>query len=408
MEIQKEIFLKALGLSEPWYIKETKLDQEKNEFDVFIDFKKGATFYDEKTKKEYKAFATVEKTWKHLFMWQYVTYIHVRVPKIKDDNESVRMINFPLVRKGSTFTYLCEAFILEMAKQMPIYKIGEMLKANDGKIVRVINYYVEKSQKEASYSEVKKLALDETSRKKGHNYFSILSNLDTGRVLEITEGKKAETVEKLAKSFEKHHGKRENIEEVTIDFSPSFTAGVIKSFPNASIVYDHFHLMQMANNALDKIRRSESKANKTLKKSRYLWLKRPENLSEEKKQRLELLKMENKVLAEAYQMKENLALFYKQETIEKAEIYLKDWCDWVMEGSIFHMQAVAKTIKRHWKGVMNYMKSYSTNGIAESLNSVIQSVKRRGRGYRNTSNFKALIFLKLADFPIISKSVYLT
>ena len=166
--------------------------------------------------------------------------------------------------------------------------------------------------------------------------------------------------------------------------------------------------MQMANNALDKIRRSESKANKTLKKSRYLWLKRPENLSEEKKQRLELLKMENKVLAEAYQMKENLALFYKQETIEKAEIYLKDWCDWVTEGSIFHMQAVAKTIKRHWKGVMNYMKSYSTNGIAESLNSVIQSVKRRGRGYRNTSNFKALIFLKLADFPIISKSVYLT
>lgn len=408
MEIQKEIFLKALGLSEPWYIKEIKLDQEKNEFEVFIDFRKGATFYDLETEKEYKAFATVEKKWKHLFMWQYVTYIHARVPKIKNDNGSVRMIEFPLSRKGSTFTSLCEAFILEMAKQMPIYKIGEMLKENDGKIVRVINYYVEKSQEKANYSKVKKIALDETSRKKGHNYFSVLGNLDTGRVLEITEGKKAETVEELAKSFESHHGKRENIEEVTMDFSPSFTAGVIKSFPNASIIYDRFHLIQMANNALDKIRRSEAKANKILKKSRYLWLKKPKNLSEEKKQRLELLKMENKVLSEAYQMKENLTLFYEKNTIEEAEIYLKDWCDWVKNSTIFHMQSVAKTIKRHRKGIMNYFKSQSTNGIAESLNSVIQSVKRRGRGYRNTSNFKALIFLKLADFPIISKSVYLT
>ena len=147
MEIQKEIFLKALGLSEPWYIKEIKLNTAKNEFDVFLDFRKGAKFYDKETDQDYKAFSTVQKKWKHLFMWQYVTYIHVRVPKIKDENGSVRIIDFPLARKGSTFTLLCEAFILEMAKEMPISKIGKMLKEYDGKIMRVIKYYVEESKK---------------------------------------------------------------------------------------------------------------------------------------------------------------------------------------------------------------------------------------------------------------------
>ena len=234
-----------------------------------------------------------------------------------------------------------------------------------------------------------------------------MTNLDTRRVVSITEGKNAEAVERLAQDLEAHHGKRENIKEASIDFSPAFTAGVMTSFKKASITYDRFHLMQIANKALDKIRRSEAIGNKTLKKSRYLWLKRPENLTEEKKERLELLKMENKVLAEAYQMKENLALFYKQETIEDAEAYLKDWCDWVAESSIYQMHQVANTVKRHWKGIMRFIESRITNGVAEGLNSIIQSIKRRARGYKNVENFKTLIFLKLSDFPIISKSVYL-
>lgn len=408
MEISKDLFLQALGLSDPWYIKEIKLDTETNTFDVRLDFRKGAKFKDEGSGKEYGVFSTEEKKWKHLFMWQYVTYIHVRVPKIKTEDGKVRMINFPLARPGSGFTLLCEAFMLEMTKVMPIQKVGEMLKEHDGRIMRVIEYYVEKSMKEADFSEVKRVAIDETSRKKGHEYISILSNIDSGRVVSIADGKGKEAVENLVKNFEEHKGKREDVTEIGIDFSPAFIAGVQENFPNGAITHDRFHLMQICGRALDEVRRAETKGNAVLKKSKYLWLKNPKNLSEEKLQRLDLLKKENKVLSEAYQMKENLALFFEQNTIEEAEQYLKDWCEWVMSSSIHAMHSVAKTIKIHWNGILRYASSRITSGIAEGLNSVIQSLKRRARGYRNTKNFKIMIFLKLADFKILSKSVFLS
>lgn len=407
MEIGKEMFLKALGLSEPWYIKDIKLDEESNTFDVWIDFRKGSKFKDEETEKEYGVFSSEEKKWKHLFMWQYVTYIHARVPRIKREDGSTKLINFPLARSGSGFTLMCEGLMIEMAKQMPIEKVAEMLKEHDGRVMRVIEHYVEKSQEKADFSEVKRGAIDETSRKKGHQYLSIFSNIDTGKVVSITEGKGKEAVENLAKDLEKHNGKRENIKELSIDFSPAFISGVRESFPQTPITHDRFHLMQICNKALNEVRKAETKGNAVLKKSKHLWLQNSKNLTEKKRQQLELLKKENQVLSQAYQMKENLSLFYEQSNLKEAEDYLRTWCDWVMESSIHAMHSVVKTIKLHWNGILRYASSRITSGIAEGLNSVIQSLKRRARGYRNLKNFKTMIFLKLADFKILYNSVYL-
>jgi transposase len=134
-----------------------------------------------------------------------------------------------------------------------------------------------------------------------------------------------------------------------MDFSPSFTAGVTESFPQAAIIYDRFHFMQFVGKAVNETRMLELKNNTSLKGSKYLWLQNPDTLSEEKRTQLETLKTHNKHLAEAYQMKENIKEFFEKTTRSQAELFLHCWCEWVTHSAIEPMKKVVKTIQTHWQ-----------------------------------------------------------
>lgn len=401
--MEKELFLKALWLSSPWYIKEFKLDIEKERLDIYLDFEIWAKFFNVDWEKVWVE-KTSRKVWKHLFFWQYPTYLHARVPSIKNRNWKVKMLELPWARKWSWFTLLFESMLLELWKHIPINKLWEQLQEDWERLMRVVNYYVTESRKQADYSKITKWWIDETSRKKWHNYLTTFINFETRKVSSIVEWKWAKTVEKIVEDIEGHWGSRNNITEVSIDFSPAFTSWVSKYMPKASIVYDKYHFMQFLNNAVDEVRRLETKSDKLLKWSKYLWLKNPKNLNEKKRLKLDELKAENKTLAEAYQMKENIKEFFEKETIQQAELFLKLWCDWVNESSIEPMKKVVKTIKSHWSGIMNYIEKKINNGVVEGLNSIIQTIKRRARWFRNFENFKNMIYLKIWDFPILSYS----
>jgi len=399
--MEKELFLKALWLSEPWYIKEVKLDVEKERLDIYLDFKKWSKF----TNIDWELVwveQTVEKIWKHLFFWQYPTYLHARVPKLKNKIWKVNMIDIPWAREWSWFTLLFEAMVLELLKHMPVSKLAEHLQENDERLMRIASYYVDKSKEQADYSKITRWWIDETSRKKWHNYLTTFINLDTKKVSSIVEWKDAYTIKDIVDDIEEHWWKAKNITEISVDFSKAFTCWVSEYMPNASIIYDRFHFMQFLWKALDKVRKKEVKSNKLLKWSRYLWLRNPKNLNEKKLLELEELKKENAVLAEAYQMKENIKDFFEKETKEQAELFLKLWCEWVMDSKIEPMKKVVKTIKTHWNWIMNYIEKKINNWIVEWLNSIIQTIKRRARWYRNFDNFKTMIYLKIWDFPILS------
>jgi len=399
--MEKELFFKALWLWRPWYIKEVKLDVGKERLDIYLDFEKWSKFKNNDWDLVWVE-QTVNKTWKHLFFWQYPTYLHARIPKLKDNNWKVKMVKLPWAREWSWFTLLFESLVLSLLKHMPVSKLAEHLQENDERLMRIATYYVNKSKKQADYSKITRWWIDETSRKKWHNYLTTFINFDTKKVSCIVEWKGADTIKAIVEDIEIHWWKRKNINEISVDFSKAFTSWVNKYMPNASIVYDRYHFMQFLSNALDEVRRKEAKSNKLLKWSRYLWLKNPNNLKEENLLKLEELKRNNSILAEAYQMKENIKEFFEKDSKKSAELFLKLWCDWVMNSKIVPMQKVVKTIKTHWTGIMNYIEKKINNWIVEWLNSIIQTIKRRARWYRNFDNFKTMIYLKLWDFSILS------
>ena len=129
------------------------------------------------------------------------------------------------------------------------------------------------------YHAVDKIGIDETSRKRGHNYVTLFVDLDQSRVLFVTEGKGSGTVGRFSNDFHDHGGVTYNVCEVCCDMSPAFIAGVEQCLPNANITFDRFQVMKIIGDAVDKVRREEQHQRKELKRSLYIWLKNPENLT---------------------------------------------------------------------------------------------------------------------------------
>jgi len=396
MDTQK-LFEVALGIDTPWYIKEVIFSEDNKRLDIYIDFNKGAEFSHE-GKDNLKAYDTKNKTWKHLNFFEHDTYLHARVPRVKIEDK-IRLIQTPWEGIYPGFTLLYEAMVVSLAKHMPVHTIGKMTKENDNKIWDILNRYVEKVRENEEFSNVTKIGTDETSRKKGHNYISLFVDLDKKKTIFITEGKDHSTVIKFVEDLEKHGGKAENIKQVSIDMSPAFIKGFEENIPEAEITFDKFHNIKMMNSAVDKVRREEAKTMPILNKSRYVFLKNEKNLKPIEQKKLEeinLSKLNLKSLR-ALHIRESFQEIYKSETKEEFSILLKKWYFWATHSRLQPIIEFANTIKRHWDGVVAWASSRINNGILEGLNSMIQSAKRKARGFRSTKNLIIISYLVTGD-----------
>lgn len=336
---------------------------------------------------------TQKRTWRHLNFFQYRAYIHCDVPRISCQEHGVLQVETPWSRPGSGFTMLFEAFMIELCKAMPVNTFAELIGEHDTRIWRVINHYVTEAREKENFSEVVSVGIDETSSKRGHNYVSVYVNLNESRVIYATEGKDSKTVDSFQDDFVKHGGEPEKVEDICCDMSPAFIKGVEENFSEAAITFDKFHIMKKINEAVDEVRRQEQVQNIYLKKSRYLWLKNPENLTESQKTRLGSLSTMNLKTARAYNIKLSLKQFWEIEDPDTAVLYLKKWYFWATHSRLEPIKEAAYLIKRHWEGIIRFITSRINNGILEGINSLIQATKRKARGYRNTKNLINIIYL---------------
>ena len=182
--------------------------------------------------------------------------------------------------------------------------------------------------------------MDETS-KKGHNYITVVADLSQRKVIFVTDGKDSTTVRRFAADFEAHRGNTERVDLITCDMSLGFRKGIQESFENSRTIIDKFHVIKHANEAVDKVRKMEAKENVLLKNSKYLWLKNDANLTKKQREKKEPL----------------------------------------------------RTIRNHWDEILHYFEHPYTNAILEGVNSIIQNIKRRARGFRNDEYFKTMIYL---------------
>jgi len=396
--MEKELFGIALGIEEPVYIEGIEFDADKGELHIKMDFRRGGKFdCNECLANGLSVHDTVQKTWRHLNFFQYKCYIHLRTPRTKCPKCGERLWLPPWGRKQSGFTVLFEAFVMVLAKEMPISRIGELVDEHDTRIWRIVNSHVKRAYKKKRFTVVKKIGTDETSSRKGHNYVTIFADMDNGEVLFATEGKDAGTIKRFAKELPEHDAKPEQIEEVTIDMSPAFIAGTRDYLTKANVTFDKFHVIQALNKAQDEVRRMEQKKNPLLTRSRYIWLKNPENLNSEQTKLLATLRKENLKTAKVYQMKLTFQDIYRNiYDPVTAEAAIKKWLSWAVRSRLNPIKNFAKLVRNHFAGILRYFTSRLTSGKMESINSRVQEIKRRAKGFRNINNFIFMIYLEAA------------
>ena len=296
----------------------------------------------------------------------------------------VRMINVPWSRPGSGFTLLFEAYTMKLIEsEMPVSSVAKHTSVTAPRVWRVFHHWVSRARKKLVLSEVRRIGIDETSSRKGHNYITNFVDLDTKKLVFCTEGKGEDTIEKFVKELESRGGDRKNIEVVSMDMSPSFISGYFEYLKHANLVFDKFHIVKMLNEAFEKTRKAEQKDKKLLKGHRFTLLHKNSNLSDKKKMELEVLLLTYPTLGEAYKYKEG---FFDVFTFDKADgaiKYLEDWCKAVKQTNLTYMHKFVNTLKAHWAGIItNFTCPGVNNGILEGINQKIQLAKRRARGYK--------------------------
>lgn len=279
---------------------------------------------------------------------------------------------------------------------MPIAKAAKALRCDEKSLTNILNYWVEKAVDERKLDDVKNLAIDETSFKKGHDYVTVIIDAAKRAVIDVEQGKDASTVEKFAEKLTEKGGNCDEIKSVTSDMSAAFLTAAEDKFPNAKHTIDKFHVKQLMLKSLDDVRKKEQKESsekQSLFRGRKLFMIPEKRLTDDQRIALQSLSKQYPKTGRAYRILSALDDFYACKTDEDAERMFSALYSWMRRSRLPEMKNTAATLLKHKERIMNYFDNQLTNAICEGINSMIQSAKRAARGFHTFKGFASKIFL---------------
>lgn len=390
-----KLFETALGITDPWRVVGVDFDAAKKVLTISVDFVAGSRFEVPGVAGAHPAHDTVAKRYRHLNFFQHECYLEVRVPRVRLPEGGIRQVEPDWAGKLAGFTLLFEALILALAREMPFAAVARVVGLSWHRVATICKRYVDLALDQADFSEVKRLAADETSRSRGHEYITLVADADARRVLFVTEGRDAATIGAFAEDLKTHGGDPRAIESISIDMSPAFIKGVSTHLPNATVTFDKFHVIAHASAAVDKMRRIEQRSDPSLKGLRWKLLKDRDTLTPAARADLDALvaQVTTKRTARAWTYKEQLREILNRKQINVVRDMLRQWATNVMRSKVEPMKNVAKMIRKHLEGIVAWTRTRQTNGFLEAINGLFQAAKRRARGYTSFPTIRTMVFL---------------
>jgi transposase len=391
-----KLFEMALGLGSGWKVVKSEMDVGTRQLKIWLDFGAGSQFECPECGEYCGVHDTVEKRWRHLDFWQHQTELIARVPRVDCPEHGVRQAEVPWARPGSGFTLMMEAMILLLCQQMSVSAAAAQLREHDTRLWRVLEHYVNEAHAQRDWSKVVRILVDETSARRGHRYVTVIVDADTKELLFMAEGRGADALKAFARELKAHGGSADQIEIISMDMSPAYRKGAQESFPQARLVFDRFHVMQMVGKALDDVRKSLRKAGADMQNS--LWALRGNvwTRSQEQLMTRQALCKQYPKLGRAMMLRETLQDVLAEEDPEG----LLWWCARAMRSRLEPFKKIAKSIRDHWDGIVAFIETRVTNGLIEAINGLLQLAKRLARGFRSFKNFRTMAYLKASHLRI--------
>jgi len=395
------IFTAALELESPWFIKdiEFKRSGEDKQLHIYVSHKRGVKF--EYESELCSLHDHQERTWRHLNFFQHECHLHAAVPRVKTRSGKVKLIEVPWAKPGSSFTLLFELDVLRLLKGgMNNSSVGKRLGISGKRVFRIVGRHVSYALATQDLSDVREMSADETSSKKGHNYFTILADRVAKKVVGIAIGKDKEAFAHALIDMEVRGADRHEVRTITMDMSRSYISAAAEYVTNAEVVFDRFHIMKKLNEAVDEIRRKEQTKYVELKKTRYLWLRNNSNLTEMQRDRISYLKTAYPEIGTAYRLKELFKSILDDAYYDQRLTPINQWMKEAWSSGLEPIQRFVNTLKDHWYGIKAYFKKIVTNAYAERINLKVQEIKRIAKGFGNLNNYMLMIYFHLGGLDL--------
>ena len=418
------LFTAALGLQAPWSVQKVDLNAAKHRIDFEVASQAKRLSCPSCGACDQAIHDRVRRSWRHLDFFQFEAWLHAPIPRVGCTAcGKTTQVPVPWAREGSGFTLLFEALALTMCQGLPVLQAARMLRVRDKQLWRRIEHYVEQARAQQDMSAVRLVGIDETNLRLGQDYVSVVHDLVAKRLLFATPGRDHSTVERFAVDLEAHGGKRTAIADVCMDMSAAFAKGVTESLPNALISYDRYHVVALANKAMDEVRSAEWATESVLvrealgdldarERRSILWAMRrnPSGWSATQTTAMHWLQRANLKSARAWRLKMGLREVFARARSHNdaatASADLKRWVSWARRSRLAPFKRLATTLKQHFDAVVRGMLDHRSNAFVEAMNGMMQQAKRAARGFRTATNFIAIAYLRLGKLTHLPTSPF--
>lgn len=338
------------------------------------------------------------RTWRHLSLGCHRLVLAYQPRRVSCAGcGGIRVEKVPWAAHSASFTYEFEELTAYFAQITDKTKVTRLMGIAWDTVSAIVGRVVQRNLDPDRLEGLRCIGVDEFSYRKFHRYVTIVVDHDRGRVVWAAKGRSSGT---LGEFFDElgEDGCAE-LECVTIDLAAGFIKAIREHAPQAEIVFDRFHVQRLASDALDEVRRAQQRElrgtddERSLRRTRYALLKNPWNLTPLEDGRLADVRQVNGPLYRAYLLKETLAraLDFKQPW--RAERLLREWLGWASRSRLKPFVRVAKTIRKHFDGILAYVSSRRTNAFVEGINNRLRMIARRAFGFHSHSPLIAMLFL---------------
>jgi transposase len=401
-----ELYQQILGLARPWSVRDVTLDVDGGQVDVFVEHAGETRWSCPECGRQLACYDHAEeRVWRHLDTCQFQTHLHARIPRVDCPEHGVRQVDVPWAGKHSRFTLLMERLVIDtLLACQSVSRTATLTGVSWDQAQAVMQRAVERGQQrkvEAAASPdaqpTKRIGVDEKAFRKGHSYMTLVCDLDRSTVEYVTQDRKTESLSSYYESLSDEQ--KAAITCVAMDMWPAYIRATREHLPEADekIVFDRFHVMKLAGEAVDKVRRAEHKmlrreGDSTLTGTKYLWLYAEENVPEQRVGEFASLKELNLRTGRAWAIKEMLRDLWRYTYRGPARKFFQQWFGWARRSQLTPIKKLALTLRNHLDGILTYCKHHVTNGTTEGINSTVMTIKRLAGGYRNRENFKTAIY----------------
>jgi transposase len=339
------------------------------------------------------------RRWRHLDLGATRLLLEAEIRRLDCPACGVRTEQVPWARPGARLTRDLEDLIAWCAQRMDKTTVARLCRVSWASVARAVMRVIGDELDSARLDGLFRIGIDEVSWRKGHRYLTVVADHDrAGAVVWAGEGRSAATVERFFSQLGPERTDR--LEAVSCDMSAGYLKAVGEHAPDARVAIDPFHVVKLANEAIDRCRRlawndarRSGGSARWVKHTRWALVKDPGALSTDQRLTLAQLRRERSVLFRAWALKEALRDVYRLRELGAAHQFLDRWLAWACRSRIPSFVRLSRTIRAHRDGILAAVELGLSNSKLERLNSKIRLINHRGYGHHSAAAVISMIYL---------------